>query len=88
MYILNNHPAEIIALHEANVAYTDNPVRGAQLYMNCVQVQVTSSGSLSLPAGTSFPGTSKHHSIHAVQLHRVATRPPPILTHVFILFIW
>ncbi|KAH9475835.1 putative endo-beta-1,4-glucanase D [Psilocybe cubensis] len=49
--------AEIIALHEANVAYTDNPVRGAQLYMNCVQIQVTSSGNLTLPAGTSFPGS-------------------------------
>ncbi|KAG9101553.1 hypothetical protein FRC06_002837, partial [Ceratobasidium sp. 370] len=47
--------AEIVALHEANVSYQDNPVRGAQLYMSCVQIAVTSSGS-ALPAGVAFPG--------------------------------
>ncbi len=48
--------AEIIALHEADVAYSQNPVRGAQLYMNCVQIRITSSGSLALPGGATFPG--------------------------------
>ncbi|KAF9531732.1 glycoside hydrolase family 61 protein [Crepidotus variabilis] len=48
---------EIIALHEANVAYSSNNLRGAQLYMNCVQIRVTSNGSQSLPGGNSFPGT-------------------------------
>ncbi|KAG8895688.1 hypothetical protein FRB99_000384, partial [Tulasnella sp. 403] len=29
--------AEIIALHEANVAYNQNPVQGAQLYPSCIE---------------------------------------------------
>ncbi|QRV94311.1 glycoside hydrolase family 61 protein [Ceratobasidium sp. AG-Ba] len=41
--------AEIIALHEAYSA------GGAQNYMSCVQIAVTSSGS-SLPSGVAFPG--------------------------------
>ncbi|KAF8202203.1 glycoside hydrolase family 61 protein [Pholiota molesta] len=50
--------AEILALHEADVAYVDNPVRGIQLYMDCVQVAITSLGSLPLPSNESiFPGT-------------------------------
>ncbi|KAI0154236.1 glycosyl hydrolase family 61-domain-containing protein [Xylariaceae sp. FL1272] len=36
---------EIIALHEADVAYTENSARGAQFYPSCVQVEVTGSGS-------------------------------------------
>jgi cellulase len=36
---------EIIALHEADVAYNVNSARGAQFYMECVQVTVTGSGS-------------------------------------------
>ncbi|KAG9110205.1 hypothetical protein FRC07_008222 [Ceratobasidium sp. 392] len=47
--------AEIVALHEADVAYASNPVRGAQNYMSCVQIAVTSNGS-ALPAGVAFPG--------------------------------
>ncbi|KAF2741953.1 carbohydrate-binding module family 1 protein [Sporormia fimetaria CBS 119925] len=42
---------EIIALHEGNRQ------AGAQFYMECVQVRVTSSGSLSLPGGVAIPGT-------------------------------
>merc|ERR1712098_677790 len=42
--------AEIIALHEAFSA------KGAQFYMECVQIEVTSSGSKTLPAGVSLPG--------------------------------
>jgi Auxiliary Activity family 9 (formerly GH61) len=36
---------EIIALHEADAAYNVNPARGAQFYMECVQLQVTGAGS-------------------------------------------
>lgn len=43
--------AEIIALHEAST------VGAAQFYMECVQVEVTSSGTTSLPDGVSIPGT-------------------------------
>ncbi|KAF5373265.1 hypothetical protein D9615_007473 [Tricholomella constricta] len=49
--------AEIVALHEADSLYTQNPIRGVQLYMSCAQIKVTSSGSQSLPGGTSFPGS-------------------------------
>ncbi|KAL3483663.1 glycosyl hydrolase family 61-domain-containing protein [Aspergillus germanicus] len=41
---------EIIALHEGNRQ------AGAQFYMECVQVSVTSSGSNTLPEGVSIPG--------------------------------
>lgn len=37
---------EIIALHEADAAYNVNPARGAQFYMECVQIKVTGSGSI------------------------------------------
>lgn len=50
--------AEIIALHEADVPYSANAARGAQLYMNCVQIKVTSNGGSSLPGGSQFPGMS------------------------------
>ncbi|KAF5316037.1 hypothetical protein D9619_006355 [Psilocybe cf. subviscida] len=43
--------AEIVALHEADVAYNVNPVRGVQLYMSCVQT---------LPAGVQFPGAYQY----------------------------
>lgn len=42
--------AEIIALHEAFFK------GGAQFYMECVQIQVTSPGSKTLPSGVSIPG--------------------------------
>ncbi|KDR78751.1 hypothetical protein GALMADRAFT_224003 [Galerina marginata CBS 339.88] len=48
---------EIIGLHEADVAYSQNNIRGAQLYMSCIQIRVTSSGSTGLPGGTTFPGS-------------------------------
>jgi cellulase len=44
---------EIIALHEGNRN------AGAQFYMECVQVKVTSSGSATLPAGVAIPGAYK-----------------------------
>ncbi|KAF8640236.1 hypothetical protein AX16_010132 [Volvariella volvacea WC 439] len=49
--------AEIGALHEADTLFTQNPARGIQMYMSCVQVRITSNGNLALPAGNSFPGT-------------------------------
>ncbi|KAG5638421.1 hypothetical protein H0H81_012752 [Sphagnurus paluster] len=49
--------AEIVALHEADSLYSQNSARGAQLYMSCIQVRVTSGGNQGLPGGTSFPGT-------------------------------
>ncbi|CAE6464381.1 unnamed protein product [Rhizoctonia solani] len=45
---------EIVTLHEADTAYNVNPARGVQLYMECVQFKVVSSGSVSLPAGIDF----------------------------------
>ncbi|CAE6429098.1 unnamed protein product [Rhizoctonia solani] len=45
---------EIVTLHEADTAYNANPARGVQLYMECVQFKVVSSGSVSLPAGIDF----------------------------------
>ena len=48
--------AEIVALHEADVAYSQNPIRGAQNYPSCTQITVTSNGSDALPAGVKFPG--------------------------------
>ncbi|KAH7104450.1 glycoside hydrolase family 61 protein [Auriculariales sp. MPI-PUGE-AT-0066] len=49
--------AEIVALHEADVAYANNNLRGAQIYPSCLQVQVTSNGTNTPPGGSSFPGT-------------------------------
>ena len=37
--------SEIIALHEADVAFTSNPARGAQFYMECIQINVSGGGS-------------------------------------------
>jgi len=51
---------ELITLHEADTRYDQNPVRGVQLYMSCIQVRVTSSGSTSLPSGVAFPGAYKY----------------------------
>ncbi|KAI3567885.1 glycosyl hydrolase family 61-domain-containing protein [Fusarium oxysporum f. sp. albedinis] len=36
---------EIIAHHESNVAYSEDPARGAQFYPSCAQVEVTGSGT-------------------------------------------
>jgi cellulase len=48
--------AEMIGLHEGDVAYDVNPRRGAQFYPNCVQIEVVGNGTVELPAGVSFPG--------------------------------
>lgn len=46
----------MIALHEADAKFTDNPIRGAQFYPNCVQLMVGGNGTVELPEGVSFPG--------------------------------
>ncbi|ESK85191.1 glycoside hydrolase family 61 protein [Moniliophthora roreri MCA 2997] len=48
--------AEIIALHEAYDLYSQNNLKGAQFYISCTQIRVTSSGDQTLPEGTSIPG--------------------------------
>lgn len=45
---------EIVALHEADTAYNVNSARGVQLYMECVQFKVVSSGSVALSGGIDF----------------------------------
>ncbi|KAF2262284.1 endoglucanase B [Lojkania enalia] len=48
--------AEMIAFHEGEVSFLKNPIRGAQFYPNCVQIEVTGDGTVELPEGVSFPG--------------------------------
>lgn len=50
---------EILALHESDTLFSANSARGIQLYPSCGQITVTGSGSITLPAGTSFPGEYK-----------------------------
>ncbi|KAJ1304061.1 hypothetical protein OPQ81_008468 [Rhizoctonia solani] len=45
---------EIAALHESDTAYNVNPARGVQLYMECIQFKVVSSGSVKLTGGIDF----------------------------------
>jgi len=51
--------AELIGLHEGDAAYDKNPIRGAQFYPNCVQLEVQGDGKVELPAGVGFPGAYK-----------------------------
>ena len=46
----------MIGLHEGDASYEVNPIRGAQFYPNCVQIEVTGDGTVELPNGVSFPG--------------------------------
>ncbi|KAJ3053611.1 hypothetical protein HK097_003839 [Rhizophlyctis rosea] len=48
--------AEWITLHESDTSYQANPARGAQIYIGCAQVEYSSGGSVSIPAGVAFPG--------------------------------
>ena len=50
---------EIIALHEADSLYDQDSSRGAQFYMECVQVTVAGGTGSAMPAGVSFPGVYK-----------------------------
>ncbi|KAB5588681.1 Glycoside hydrolase family 61 protein [Ceratobasidium theobromae] len=45
---------EVVALHESDTAYKVNAARGVQLYMECVQFKVVSSGSVGLSGGIDF----------------------------------
>ncbi|KAG8696460.1 hypothetical protein FRC09_008505, partial [Ceratobasidium sp. 395] len=45
---------EIIALHEGDTDFSTNPARGTQFYMECMQIKVVSSGSVTLGAGVNF----------------------------------
>lgn len=55
------------------MAYSSNSARGAQNYMSCVQIKVTSSGTLSLPGGSTFPGSCHlRHSVSIVCLKNVS----------------
>ena len=49
---------EILALHQADSLYDQNPLRGVQNYISCTQVTVTSAGetAVTLPEGIAFPG--------------------------------
>lgn len=52
--------AELIGLHEGDASFEKNPIRGAQFYPYCVQLQITGNGTVELPAGVSFPGAYKY----------------------------
>ncbi|SPN99234.1 uncharacterized protein DNG_02271 [Cephalotrichum gorgonifer] len=62
--------AELIALHEADARFDQNPIRGAQFYPNCVQLMVGGNGTVELPEGVSFPGAYSfedpgvHHDVY------------------------
>ncbi|KAG8959817.1 hypothetical protein FRC03_007447 [Tulasnella sp. 419] len=53
---------ELLTLHEADTLFTENPNRGNQLYMSCVQIKVVSSGKTTLPSGIAIPGNYKDTS--------------------------
>ncbi|KAJ3035477.1 hypothetical protein HDV00_003726 [Rhizophlyctis rosea] len=63
--------AEIIAHHESDANYLENPVRGAQFYIACLSITITNGGATSLPAGVAFPGAYKatdkgiHYNLYA-----------------------
>lgn len=40
--------------------FPNNPIRGAQLYMACVQIRVAGAGGVPLPAGVGFPGAYEY----------------------------
>jgi len=50
----------MIGLHEADASYEKNPMRGAQFYPNCVQIEIVGNGTVELPSGVSFPGAYKY----------------------------
>lgn len=68
----------MIALHEADVAYTANPKRGAQFYADCVQIEVTGDGAVELPAGVSFPGAYSYEDPGIVHNIRFPFLPPSL----------
>ncbi|KAF2872402.1 endoglucanase B [Massariosphaeria phaeospora] len=65
--------AEMIALHEGDADFRKSPMRGAQFYPNCVQIEVTGDGAVELPEGVSFPGAYSHDDPGVV--HNKQTAP-------------
>jgi lytic cellulose monooxygenase (C1-hydroxylating) len=62
----------MLALHEGDASFLKNPIRGAQFYPNCVQLEVTGDGTVELPAGVSFPGAYSYDDpgvVYDVSLH-------------------
>ncbi|KAK2734558.1 hypothetical protein FQN55_002600 [Onygenales sp. PD_40] len=61
---------EIIGLHEADATYDQNPIRGAQFYPSCIQLEVTGSGSESpaqnfnLNSGYSYQDPGIHFNLY------------------------
>jgi hypothetical protein len=51
---------ELFTLHEADTSFVNNGVRGIQLYMECIQIEVTGTGTVKLPSGVTFPGAYKY----------------------------
>lgn len=45
---------EFVTLHEADAQFAVNPARGVQLYMECIQFKITSSGSKTITDGIDF----------------------------------
>ena len=51
--------AELIAYHEGDYSYIDNPARGIQVFPGCVQIEIIGNGTncKTLPTdGVSIPG--------------------------------
>ncbi|RPA86666.1 hypothetical protein BJ508DRAFT_119008 [Ascobolus immersus RN42] len=52
---------ELITLHEAEVSHQSNKNRGVQLYMACIQIEVTGNGNVALPNGVAIPGVYNYN---------------------------
>lgn len=47
-----------------------NPIRGAQLYMACIQIRVAGGGGVQLPPGVGFPGAYEY-VLPRVRVHMI-----------------
>ncbi|KIJ64230.1 carbohydrate-binding module family 1 protein [Hydnomerulius pinastri MD-312] len=70
--------SELLALHEADVAHDVNMNRGTQIYISCVQLQITGSGTVTLPDGVGFPG-AYHDSDPGIVFNIYTTVPASTL---------
>ncbi|KAF8649571.1 hypothetical protein AX16_005733 [Volvariella volvacea WC 439] len=52
--------SELLTLHEAEVSHLNDNNRGLQIYIGCVQIEVTGNGTVRLPPGVGFPGAYKY----------------------------
>ncbi|KAI1459677.1 glycosyl hydrolase family 61-domain-containing protein [Annulohypoxylon moriforme] len=48
--------AELIALHLADASWKKDSHRGAEFYIDCIQLEVQGDGDVELPEGVGFPG--------------------------------